>query len=167
MILTCEFPDVEEQGERWMGGEEASTTMQRARRGERELERARERERWGIRSDDPAGMRAERYFTGHQACFSLTCSLEKEIDFCPTRPLILLSWLVPVQRHSYIWKPLRTYAGTYPHPLWFHTHVGNGTSPIHLFMLGENNHPLTFWKKTQWGVWVEFFFSKALHQHQR
>ena len=54
--------------------------------------RGRVRKRWGIRSDDPAEMRAGRYFTRHQACFSLTWSLEKEIDFCPTRPLLLLSW---------------------------------------------------------------------------
>lgn len=75
-----------------------------------------ERERWGIRSDDPAGMRAERYFTGHQACFSLTCSLEEEIDFCPTHPLILLSWLVLVQDMA-TYKNLCAYIHTHIHNL--------------------------------------------------
>lgn len=145
IIITCEFPNVEERRgkmdgrERWMEGERESKIMQHM---------TRERERWGIRSDDPAGMRAERYFTGHQACFSLTCSLEKEIDFCPTRPLILLRWLAPVQRHSYIWKPLLTYSRAHPQPLWFHGYVRNVISLISLFTPGENNYPMTFLKMT-------------------
>lgn len=111
--------------------------------------RREERERWGIRSDDPAGMRAERYFTGHQACFSLTCSLEKEIDFCPTHPLILLCWLALL--YGYIWKPLRTVCAR--------THTSTTSlvpqlcskwiSSISLFMPGntkqlENNHHVTW-----------------------